>query len=192
MEAMDEDDESSDEEMETGKGQGHSGKGHAKAVKHDIIMKGGAAASSQVAGLEDQAAAVKGVAKQGFFKSTKSKFLMFPFHEEKLRWDDYGEIIKPEDWIDTSMDASAANAAATTDNAEDKDDADANGTKDGVGGGAQEVPTKCVSTMTKIQIKAQVAFIDFEGRSDGESIHKIIAKMKPRRVIIVRGTHEDS
>ena len=42
--------------------------------------------------------------KQTFFKSNKSKFLMFPFHEEKIKWDDYGEIIKPEDWIDTSLD----------------------------------------------------------------------------------------
>ena len=28
---------------------------------------------------------------------------MYPHHEEKIRWDDYGEIIKPEDWIDTSV-----------------------------------------------------------------------------------------
>ena len=26
---------------------------------------------------------------------------MYPHHEEKIRWDDYGEIIKPEDWIDS-------------------------------------------------------------------------------------------
>lgn len=35
-------------------------------------------------------------------------------------------------------------------------------------------------------------FIDFEGRSDGESIQKIIASMKPRRLILVRGTEENT
>ena len=25
---------------------------------------------------------------------------MFPCYEHKLRWDDYGEIIRPEDWAD--------------------------------------------------------------------------------------------
>ena len=24
---------------------------------------------------------------------------MFPFHEKYIRWDDYGEIIKPEDYM---------------------------------------------------------------------------------------------
>ncbi len=24
---------------------------------------------------------------------------MFPFHEERIRWDDYGEIIRPEDYM---------------------------------------------------------------------------------------------
>jgi len=26
----------------------------------------------------------------GFFKAIKAKHPMFPFHEEKIRWDDYG------------------------------------------------------------------------------------------------------
>ena len=25
--------------------------------------------------------------------------MMFPFHEERIRWDDYGEIIRPEDYM---------------------------------------------------------------------------------------------
>ena len=41
--------------------------------------------------------------KRHFFKSNKSKYPMYPLHEEKIRWDDYGEIIRPEDWMDTSM-----------------------------------------------------------------------------------------
>jgi hypothetical protein len=29
---------------------------------------------------------------------------MFPCYEQKLRWDDYGEIIRTEDWADTKLD----------------------------------------------------------------------------------------
>merc|ERR1712029_42726 len=64
--------------------------------------------------------------------------------------------------------------------------------KDNVEKESQEVPTKCVSNIMKIQIKAQIQFIDFEGRADGESIYRCIVKMKPRRVVIVRGSHEDT
>lgn len=35
-------------------------------------------------------------------------------------------------------------------------------------------------------------FIDFEGRSDGESIQRIIANLKPRRLILVRGSEEST
>lgn len=36
-------------------------------------------------------------------------------------------------------------------------------------------------------MNAQVQFIDFEGRSDGESLLKILSQLRPRRVVIVRG-----
>ena len=34
---------------------------------------------------------------------------MYPFFEEKIRWDDYGEIIRPEEWIDPNAATSLAN-----------------------------------------------------------------------------------
>jgi len=56
-----------------------------KPVKHDIVMK------------------PDSVKKQtGFFKSNKSRYPMYPCHEEKIKYDDYGEIIRPEDFMDTS------------------------------------------------------------------------------------------
>ena len=53
---------------------------------------------------------------------------------------------------------------------------------------APEWPTKCISTTTTLAINASVRYIDFEGRSDGESVQKIIESMKPKRTIVVRGT----
>jgi len=198
--AMDEDDESSDDEMEA-EPQGLA-KGKARQVKHDIMAKGvvvGAAGGVGGVGGAPLHPADEPVvpAKQAFFKSTKSKFLMFPFHEDKVKWDDYGEIIKPEDWIDTSMDTDRTGPGGGTsgDNkieAAAEEDKEANGGAAAASTAAQEVPTKCVSNVMKIQVKAQIQYIDFEGRADGESIYRCIVKMKPRRVVIVRGSREDN
>lgn len=54
-----------------------------------------------------------------------------------------------------------------------------------------EKPTKCISSRKLIEINAQVQFIDFEGRSDGESLLKILSQLRPRRVVIVRGLPEN-
>lgn len=54
-----------------------------------------------------------------------------------------------------------------------------------------EKPTKCVTSRKLIDINAQVMFIDFEGQSDGESLLKILSQLRPRRVIVVRGTPEN-
>lgn len=54
-----------------------------------------------------------------------------------------------------------------------------------------EKPTKCVTSRKLIDIQAQIQFIDFEGRSDGESLLKILSQLRPRRVIVVRGTPEN-
>lgn len=55
---------------------------------------------------------------------------------------------------------------------------------------APEWPTKCISTTTTLAINASVQYIDFEGRSDGESVQKIIESMKPKRTIVVWETHD--
>lgn len=40
--------------------------------------------------------------------------------------------------------------------------------------------------------RARVTYIDYEGRSDGDSIKKIITQMKPRQLVIVHGPPEAS
>ena len=51
----------------------------------------------------------------------------------------------------------------------------------------EEVPTKCVSEHVTLSVKCSISFIDFEGRSDGESMLKIVQQIKPREVILIRG-----
>lgn len=51
----------------------------------------------------------------------------------------------------------------------------------------EEAPTKCVSQTVTVRVAAQVLFIDFEGRSDGESIRKIVEVMYILSYSIIMG-----
>lgn len=46
-----------------------------------------------------------------------------------------------------------------------------------------EIPSKCIALERTVQVNCQVQYIDFEGRSDGESLMKILSQLRPRRVI---------
>lgn len=48
--------------------------------RHDIVIK------------------QEGKISNSFFKATKKQYPMFPFHEKKVKWDEYGEIINPDDY----------------------------------------------------------------------------------------------
>lgn len=41
----------------------------------------------------------KGSAVPHFFKSSKKHPTMFPYFEDKMKFDEYGEIIRPEDYV---------------------------------------------------------------------------------------------
>jgi len=147
----------SDEEMEVSK----PGDNKNKSIKHDIVMK-----------------ADSGKKQTGFFKSNKSKYPMFPCVEEKIKYDDYGEIIRIEDFI---MDTAEPVDHVADVNEEAEDDVP----------DKEEVPTKCISSVQAFQINCGIQYIDFEGRTDGESIMKLTSQLKPRRIILVRGTKEN-
>ncbi|XP_067012309.1 probable cleavage and polyadenylation specificity factor subunit 2 [Anabrus simplex] len=119
-------------------------------------------------------------AQTGFFKSNKKQHPIFPFFEEKVKFDEYGEIIRPEDYkmVDSTPE--------TEDNKENVD------VKDEDVADITEVPTKCISVVKSVKVVAQVQYIDFEGRSDGESLQKILSQLRPRRLILVRGPPEST
>lgn len=118
----------------------------------------------------------------GFFKSNKKQYPMFPFFEEKVKFDEYGEIIRPEDYkmVDSNPESE--------DNKENVDLKEEEITAADI----TEVPTKCISVTKTVRVMAQVQFIDFEGRSDGESLKKILEQLHPRRLILVRGTPDST
>ncbi|XP_063222621.1 probable cleavage and polyadenylation specificity factor subunit 2 [Bacillus rossius redtenbacheri] len=130
--------------------------------KHDLLVK------------------TESKAQTGFFKSNKKQHPMFPFFEEKIKFDEYGEIIRPEDYkiVDATVEVED-----NKENVEVKEEEVPDMT---------EVPTKCISTTRTVRVAAQVQFIDFEGRSDGESVQKILGQLRPRRLILVRGSAEST
>ncbi|XP_038072490.1 cleavage and polyadenylation specificity factor subunit 2-like isoform X2 [Patiria miniata] len=152
----------SEEEMEIGEVGGL--KGNKKYVQHDLMLK-----------------AESGKKGTSFFKHAKKSYPMFPFHEERIRWDEYGELIKPEDYMVTEMTQAEEEKTKAEEDGFDGED---------LGEAGADIPTKCVSREVTLEVKCSVNFIDFEGRSDGESIKKLITQVKPRQLIIVHGAEE--
>ena len=142
--------------------------------KHDLMM------SSRMDGR------VKG---GGFFKNAKKSYPMFPCVEKKIKWDDYGEIINPDDYSIFDMSKMFM---------EDKENMIAEELKNNENMAKindeqmnelikETNPTKCIENIEELQIQAKIETIDFEGRSDGESLKRIIKMIRPRRLILVRG-----
>lgn len=138
--------------------------------KHDIVVRS------------------EGRTHSGFFKSSKKQFAMFPLYEERIKFDEYGEIIQVEDYriADGGLDAQDDNKENQLMKQEDmKKEKDEEIL-------SIEKPTKCIVQRKLIDIKAQVQFIDFEGRSDGESLMKLLSQLRPRRVVVVHGSESSS
>lgn len=131
--------------------------------KHDLMIKG------------------EGKSKPGFFKQAKKAYPMFPFHEEKIKWDEYGEIIRPEDYmIAEAVPAEEEKAQKEAEPPEEEET-----TPD-----ISDMPTKCVSSTVTLDINASVQYIDFEGRSDGDAIRRYLSSIKPRQLVLIHGTEE--
>ena len=143
-------------------------------IKHDLMM------SSRIDGR------VKG---GGFFKNAKKSYPMFPSVERKIKWDEYGEIINPDDFSIFDM----SRIMGSGEDKENMDDPMGNG-NDQLGSTESKRenlnPTKCLSSMVEVNVACRIEFIDFEGRSDADSIKRIIGNVKPRRLILVRGLAE--
>ncbi|KAK7103107.1 cleavage and polyadenylation specificity factor subunit 2-like [Littorina saxatilis] len=137
--------------------------------------------SGATKGKHDLMSKAEGKSKSGFFKQAKKAYPMFPFHEEKIKWDEYGEIIRPEDYI--IADAVPAEEEKPPPQVEPVEDEE-------VVQDTSEIPTKCVSSTVTLDINASVQYIDFEGRSDGDAIRRYLSTVKPRRLVLIHGTEE--
>ena len=142
---------------------------HSTEARHDLMMPKAGDGKSK-----------------SFFKQVKKTYPMYPCVETKIKWDDYGEIINPQDFMifDQHQSAGGARRGPDEENKENKQK-DEEMVEE-----VEEIPTQCISDVQTVTVAANVSYIDFEGRSDGESLKKIVSMMKPRRLIIVHGSPE--
>jgi len=121
------------------------------------------------------------IKKTGFFKHNRKTYPMFPFKEETVKWDDYGQIKKNDEFLRYSEAAKKEQPnLMETDEALGEIKAEP----------VQEEPSKWVSESRIINVRAKTIYLDFEGRSDGESMKKIIEKIRPKNLIIIHGNEK--
>ncbi|XP_030563883.1 probable cleavage and polyadenylation specificity factor subunit 2 [Drosophila novamexicana] len=148
---------------------------------------------SVITGKHDIVVRAEGRHHSGFFKSNKRHHVMFPYHEEKIKYDDYGEVINLDDYriVDAGYDYAPMDEQ-NKENVKKEEPHVEQQTNGNLDNDVQmlEKPTKLISQRKTIEVNAQIQRIDFEGRSDGESMLKILSQLRPRRVIVVHGTAE--
>ncbi|XP_065323407.1 cleavage and polyadenylation specificity factor subunit 2-like isoform X2 [Gordionus sp. m RMFG-2023] len=122
------------------------------------------------------------------FKRYRKRLVMFPYVEHKVKWDDYGEPIDPNDFnLFEKMSIADDNTNKVENNDATKKENENNKSPNDVKNFTFSEPTKCISTPRTLNIRASITFIDFEGKSDGESYKKIISQIKPKQLILVHG-----
>ncbi|KAJ0098851.1 hypothetical protein Patl1_20140 [Pistacia atlantica] len=111
----------------------------------------------------------------GFVPLSTSVAPMFPFYENTFDWDDFGEVINPDDYVinDQDMDQAAMHVG------------DMDGKLDE--GSASLIldtkPSKVVSNELTVQVKCSLIYMDYEGRADGRSIKTILAHVAPLKLV---------
>ncbi|ETN79077.1 RNA-metabolizing metallo-beta-lactamase [Necator americanus] len=100
-------------------------------------------------------------------------------------WDVYGEKYRPEDYTVSKL---RVHLPVPQEIIKEADDPTANMAVPIV----DDAPTKCITVIEKIEVSCNVEYIEFEGRSDGESLKKLIAQMKPKQLILVHGSGQST
>jgi len=117
---------------------------------------------------------------------------MFPCIDRRSVFDEYGEVIRPEDLTAAAEKALAfANTIHHQPNnyrikqrikQQQQEEMEVEEEKEKVA-----VPTKCIRETLKVAVQCNIEYIDFEGRSDGRSIKKILSHVQPRKLVLIHG-----
>ncbi|KAL2635973.1 hypothetical protein R1flu_007452 [Riccia fluitans] len=123
---------------------------------------------------------------EGFTMPSNSVAPMFPFHERSSDWDEYGEIINPDDYIakDEDMMDFTLNQQGPAADGEDKADGEAEDLL------LNEKPSKVILEDITVQVRCSLQYMDYEGRSDGKSIKNILAHVAPLKLVLIHGSAE--
>lgn len=116
---------------------------------------------------------VKNTSLHSTFFKTSTTFKMFPVKDYRTKYDDYGEILDPNDFVQGEYHNALAQAAEDQKPAivpvQNKE--------------REEVPFKYVKEDVVLSFRCRLVFIDFEGRVDGKSIRNIIPQVAPRKIV---------
>ncbi|KAJ3279117.1 cleavage and polyadenylation specificity factor subunit 2 [Borealophlyctis nickersoniae] len=118
----------------------------------------------------------------GFFKQSQS-FRMFPVSDYRRRVDDYGEVIDPSVYMRGEYQYASQQAVEESGDAVPMD-------LDKIRPEEDKTPSKFVTYEKVLEVRCQVVFIDFEGRSDGKFIKHVLPQVAPRKLILVHGSED--
>lgn len=116
----------------------------------------------------------------------------FPFIEKRRRFDDYGEILRPDEFKRADQEESEVETAIALEKgkdvtgkkrkwAEDAEAAIAEGLEDIEDN--RVVPSKLEVTTEKLHLKCRLRYIDMEGLHDGKSLKNIVESVNPRKLV---------
>ncbi|KAL5994370.1 hypothetical protein ACLOJK_024420 [Asimina triloba] len=112
----------------------------------------------------------------GFVPPSTSVAPMFPFFENSPEWDDFGEVINPDDYVIKEDELNQASMLAIGGELDGKLD-------EGAASWLLDTrPSKVVSNELTVQVKCSLIYMDFEGRSDGRSIKAILGHVAPLKL----------
>lgn len=137
--------------------------------------------SSNATGL--QHGAFRDVFIDGFVSPPSSAAPMFPFYENTSEWDDFGEVINPDDYMRKDEDIDQTSMLVGGELNGKLDEASASLILD-------STPSKVVSSEQTVHVKCLLVYMDIEGRSDGGSIKKILSHVSPLKLVLVHGSAE--
>ena len=150
---------------------------------------------------------------QSPFAPKRKGFAMFPYKEEKYFCDDYGEIINLDDYVivetkpNMATDFSAMNFGDSDERQPLGELYETNNSSTTTMNTIQSnlpqhpliqqvqhqpstIPFKTLREKRELKINAKVLYVDFEARSDRESIEKLLNQIKPKNLILIHGTQD--
>lgn len=134
-------------------------------------------------GLGQHGSRFRDVLIDGFVPPSSSVAPMFPFYDNTSDWDDFGEVINPDDYVikDEDMDQGATRTGGDMDGKLDEGSASLI---------LDTTPSKVISNELTVQVKSSLVYMDYEGRSDGRSVKSILAHVAPLKLVLVHGSAE--
>ncbi|CAG0914549.1 unnamed protein product [Notodromas monacha] len=142
-----------------------------------LVLKGGASGSKAIKG---SGAGTSAAAFQTFAPKSH-RHPMFPHSEERIKSDDYGQVIRPEEF--------AMLERGGLDGTEDNKENYLLGL-DEEAVVEVEQPSKCTRELQTVTVNAGIHFIDFDGRSDGDFLKRVVTQLKPTHLVVVRSGAE--